>query len=194
MTDGEIAPAVLVLAQMRATGPAIRRGGRACDMIDWRQESEALDGIRSAAGGRHHDDGNRDIGLAQVVADLSTVGIRQTDIQQDRVQLLGLGDVQRLGAGPGFQTLEFAVLELLNQGLAQVSSSSTSRMRLAAFVGMRFSSPRPQISPAPEHRKPRGDYYPSSRRNAGRPILTFPAAGSICRNQPQSSDMTAVRK
>ena len=81
---------------------------------------QTQDGIGVGIRARQHDDRRFDAGLAHQFADFPSVEVRQADIQEDQIEDVGLGFLQRLGARGGFGNREFLVqTKLFQQRLAQ---------------------------------------------------------------------------
>ena len=113
--------AVLVLAQMGThAGHQLAQAERLGDVVVG-AGIEAADGVSLAVNRGQHDDRGRDLGPAHLPAQLAPVAVRQADVQQDDVELPGLGLLQPLGRGRRFGRLELAVQrQLLGQRPAQV--------------------------------------------------------------------------
>ena len=68
-----------------------------------------------------HDDRRLEAVLAHDADDLAAVNIRQADVHDDEIDLLGFRRAHRLGAAVDRQRLEFVMQrDLLHQGLEQI--------------------------------------------------------------------------
>ena len=112
--------ALRVLAQLRAqAGQQHRELERLGDVVVG-AGVEPEDRVGVGLGGGQHDDRRLDPVAAHQAADLAAVDVGQADVEQDRVEVVALGQLQRPAAVFGLDGEELLVqTELLRQRLAQ---------------------------------------------------------------------------
>ena len=194
--EGDQLVAVLALVR-RQLRPPEERAHAAAELVDRKRLRDVVVGaelepdhlVQLVVAGGEHDDRHRAAG-AEPLADLEPIHVRQHDVEDDEIRVLGRKAIESLLTVEGGDDAETVAFERVPQKRWTASSSSTSRMvggsDIRTPAARQVSNRRTYYSPACPQQRPRlGAVARGVARSSGRSAVARTAArgcSSPCRS------------